>query len=127
MESPQARQKWASRFKRDASVHLSKLATGLETVQPRLLPEAHTTDSAANPEAVDLSALNPELRELFRLAHTLKGSAGMVEQLRVAAVAEKLETELGKVYREPSYFNEDLRQRMLVILAELTQEVERIG
>jgi chemotaxis protein histidine kinase CheA len=124
MDELPSNQKWVQRFKRESVKHLEDLRLGITTIIPR----QPLSGTIIEPDNLDkLGELNPELRELFRLAHSLKGSSGMVGLLEVSEIANNLEKELGQVFRNPALFDEDRRQHMLNILFTLNREVEHIG
>ncbi|NWJ47505.1 MAG: Hpt domain-containing protein [Chloroflexi bacterium] len=120
MSVPPTSLKWVLRFKQEAAAHLQLLEQGLRQVQPNIPSQpVENTDQ--------LTALNPELREFFRLGHTIKGSAAMVGLQEIADKAERLENSLHKVFKRPNLFSELKRQRLLALVAELTREVDEIG
>jgi chemotaxis protein histidine kinase CheA len=96
------RQDWVIRFKSEADKHIAgmreRLARvireGVNLVVPR---PAHNDQPRVDGDE--------NLKELFRLAHTLKGSAGMVGLDDVQAVAEELEQILGTVYYNPVQYD----------------------
>ncbi|MEI7556044.1 Hpt domain-containing protein [Candidatus Chlorohelix sp.] len=120
MNLPPTSLKWVLRFKQEAAAHLQLLEKGLRQVQPNISPQP-----IENTE--QLMALNPELRELFRLSHTIKGSAAMVGLQEIASKAERLENSLNKVLKRPDLFSELERQKFLALIAELIREVDEIG
>lgn len=95
------------RFKQEARRHLQALSDQLAVLdrvyQPGLVG---TTDELLS------EAEFKSLRELFRLAHTLKGSAKMVGQVEVADLAEQLETFLGEAYLNKQHLS--IEQHSLV-------------
>jgi two-component system chemotaxis sensor kinase CheA len=120
METPVVNRKWITRFRKEALLHLESLEKGLLLVR-LLVPESLPEDLKS------LRELNPALQELYRLAHTLKGSAGMVGLYDLAVRFEKLEERLGGILLNPPVFNETLREVLLSALIELRAEVEQLG
>ncbi len=116
-------QKWLARFKPEAARHLVELARGLEHLHPQTLVKP--TNLKATFE--EIARTNPKLRELYRLAHTLKGSAGMVRQTEVAGLAEQIEKNLTRVVFDPDCFDEELRRKLLNLTEQATEKVKQIG
>jgi chemotaxis protein histidine kinase CheA len=94
------RPEWVARFKQEAEVHLVQITKGLQLLPP-VLGQALTTEETAKEQYA--------LRELFRHAHSVKGSARMIGLAEVAEKASLLEEILGQAYLEPTHFVSLLR------------------
>jgi len=116
-------QKWLARFKPEATRHLAELARGLQRL------DLQTLRKPVNLKATfqEIAQVNPELRELYRLVHTLKGSAGMVGQAEIAGLAESIEKELANALFDPACFDEALRPKLLGLTDQITEKVRQIG
>jgi chemotaxis protein histidine kinase CheA len=106
------RPEWLARFRQAAEAHLAEIEQGLDLL-PAQLGQATGKDEAEKEQQA--------LRELFRQAHTLKGSARMVEQEQIAEEAAALEHTLGEAYLDPTGFGQperaSLRQKLNQLLA----------
>ncbi|MEI6043526.1 MAG: Hpt domain-containing protein [Chloroflexota bacterium] len=89
------RPEWVARFKQDAEVHLAQISEGLQLLPP-LLGQTITPEETESEQH--------DLRELFRHAHNLKGTARMIGLVEIAEAARLLEEALGQAYLEPLLF-----------------------
>lgn len=109
------RPEWLARFREEAIAHLAEISLGLEKLPPRLGQSESAEERQAQYWAV---------RELYRQAHTIKGSAGMVGLSEIAEQAGQLEELLGQAMKEPASFNspqrELVRSRTEQLRADLT-------
>jgi HPt (histidine-containing phosphotransfer) domain-containing protein len=120
---PRDNPKWLARFKPEAARHLVELIRGLEHLQPKTLVKPPNLKATFE----EITRTNPELRELYRLAHTLKGSAGMVGQTEIAEYAEQIERDLTAVLFDPDCFDEDLRRKLVNLTEQTAEKVKQIG
>ena len=105
---------WVGRFKAEAALHLNSLKTHLQSLED--LPPSANLDEA------QLEVV----RELFRLAHTLRGSAGMVGQTTIAKLAEPLEQFWGQAYLSAIYLSTTQQNETKALLEQLGTELERL-
>jgi chemotaxis protein histidine kinase CheA len=99
------RQDWVTRYKSEAGKHIACMRERLARIINEGVVLIVPRHASADTPRVDG---DENLKELFRLAHTLKGSAGMVGLDDVQAVAERLEEILGNVYYDPATYEVSL-------------------
>ena len=111
------RPEWLARFRQAAEAHLAEIEQGLNLL-PAQLGQATGKDETEKEQQA--------LRELFRQAHTLKGSARMVEQEQIAEEAAALEHTLGEAYLDPSGFGQLERASVRQTLQGLQELIKNV-
>lgn len=99
------KQDWVIRYKSEASKHIAGMRERLAYIIKNGVNTIIPSPAFGDVPRVDG---DENLKELFRLAHTLKGSAGMVGLDDIQAIAEELEEVLGKVYFNPAIYHVSL-------------------
>ncbi len=108
---------WALRFKHDAAQYVAGLQREVQL--------AAAFASATTPVALSQSELD-NLRELYRLAHTIKGSAAMVDQPEVARLGQQLEQLFGESYRAETRLSASQCDTAQVLIAQIQTGLELI-
>jgi len=109
---------WVLRFKHDTAQYVVGL-------QKELQLAAELVSSAIS-VALSQSELD-NLRELYRLAHTIKGSAAMVDQLEIARLAQQLEQIAGESYRAKTPLSTSQCEAAQLLIAQIQSGLEAIG
>ncbi len=99
------RPEWVARFRQDAETHLHAISQGLSLL-PLELGQTSTQEEAEKEQQA--------LRELYRHAHSMKGSARMVGLMEIGEQAQLLEEQLNQAYFEPGGFDETERAAVKV-------------
>jgi len=107
---------WVARFREEALVHVAEISQGLEKLPPHLGQSEDEEAGLAEHKAV---------RELYRHAHTIKGSAGMVGLEEIAEQARQLEELFGQALKELAEFNDLQREVVATRTARLRAALQK--
>lgn len=108
------RPEWLARFKEDARVHLNEISGKLAALPLEL---GQTTTSTKEKTEAEQQIRH----EIYRRAHSMKGSASMVGLTEIANKARQLEELLKKAYEEPAEFDSSQRSSAEQLLEGLRQ------
>lgn len=111
LNTMRGQQDWIARYKHEAAKHLTNMRERLDNIVKNGVDMTVPSHAMLDKPRIDG---DENLKELYRLAHTLKGSAGMVGLLEVEVVAEQLEELLGGVYYDPSSYDATIPSKVVV-------------
>lgn len=103
---------WVARFRQEAQQHLVAFE-----VQWQKLAQTEVANQTLTDES------EAQLRELFRLVHTIKGSAAMVGQTETAKIAEQLELIIGTAIVEKRYLSESQKDTARNLVTQIQQKL----
>ena len=109
---------WTFRFKQEAARHL-------ETMEYKLRLQLETALRSSTESMTEFELEN--LHELFRLAHTIKGSAAMVGQLEISQLAFQLEHLFSNYYKAEKRFSNLEYDTFNILIGQLQFKLEQIG